>query len=114
MNRFPQSGCVFDWTKSADRHVARRLGETCHGSINELEGELNLAGAAGGAADQTEAGAAHGVGRQSEIDDVEDVEELRSEFEDAQFIFAAPAERSVLDQCDIEIVKGRSAEGVAA
>jgi hypothetical protein len=49
---------------------------TVRSTVDELEGELDLAGVAGGFADLAEAGAVEDVGGQAHVDDVEEVEEL--------------------------------------
>src|SRR5574337_819447 len=48
-------------------------------SIEQFERELKLTRRAGGAVDEAEAGAAHDVGRQAEINEIEDVEEFGTE-----------------------------------
>lgn len=84
------------------------------GSIDQLEGELDLAGGAGSMADDAEAAAQDSIGRQAEIDDVEDIEKFRAELEDAQFTLSPVANWGVLDQGNIELMKTGSAKGVAA
>ena len=62
-------------------------------------------------ADFAEAGAVEGVGWQAHIDDVEEVEELGPELQiDALGPAPAAAERGVLDEGEIEIVKGGATE----
>ena len=64
--------------------------------------------------DDAESRSPHGVRRQSEIDNVENVEEFRAKFQNAQLAFAAMAERCVFDQRHIEIAKAGAAKCVAA
>src|ERR1700722_20719324 len=82
-------------------------------SINQLQGELNLARGSGGAANFSEAGSLEGVSGQPHVDYVEDVEELRAKLQIQQLDSAgAPAEWRVLDERNIEIIIGRDAESV--
>lgn len=73
-----------------------------------------MAGRAGNLADGVEAGAKHGIGRQSEIDDIEDVEELGAKLQHAPFRIAAPAERSVLDQSEVQLVESWPAKAISS
>src|SRR5271165_2666939 len=82
--------------------------------INHFEGELNLAGSAGGLADFAKAGAVKSVGRQSHIHDIEEVEEFRAELQVHPLGAAgSAAEGRVLDKCKIEVMVSRTAKGVA-
>jgi len=78
----------------------------------EAQGELDLAGEPGGFAEDTEAGAEQGVRRQSEIHNIENVEELRAKLQDSPF-GAAAADRSVLDQSDIVLLEFGAAKSIA-
>src|SRR2546421_6589639 len=82
--------------------------------IDNFQRKLNLPRSACRAAYQSEAGAAHSVRGQSEIDDVEQIEKFGSKFQNAQLIFSAPPERSVFNQRKIKLMKRRPAERVAA
>src|SRR5512142_807571 len=73
-------------------------------SIDEFQGELNLSRGARGLADNPKPAAVHNVGRQSKIHDIEDVEELRTEFDGSQFRVAAASKGRVLDESDIEVM----------
>ena len=53
-------------------------------------------------------------GREAEIHDVENIEELRAELKRAQLGISSMTEWRVFDQRDIEIMKARSAKCVAA
>src|SRR5262249_30922625 len=63
-----------------------------------------------GLGNHSEAAAAQGVVRQPEINDVEQVEKLRPELQDAQLVLPAASERSVLNQAEIKIAIARPAE----
>src|ERR1039457_4090720 len=54
-------------------------GVSGHSSVQQFEGKLNLARRSRRPADQPETRPQHGIGRQSEIHQVEDVEDLRAE-----------------------------------
>src|SRR5579863_1522437 len=91
---------------------AQRSGEICGSSadrlVNELQGELNLAGCAGGTADLAEACSCQGIGRQAHIHNVEQVEELGAKLQIHQLDAArTPAERCALDQGKVEVIVGR-------
>lgn len=69
---------------------------------------------AGGLGDLAEAGAAYDVGRQAHIDNVEEVEEFATKLQiDPLCAALAPAEWRVLDEREVEVIVGRSAEGVS-
>src|SRR5215471_12826182 len=80
--------------------------------IDEFQRELNLPRGPRGLADDSEPAAVHDVGRQSKINDVEDVEELRAKFQRSHLSVSAVPDRRVLDDGDIEIVICRSAKRV--
>lgn len=63
--------------------------------------------------DDSKLAAAHRVGRNAEIDDVEDVEEFRAKLQYAKPAPAAMAERRVFDQCNIELMEGGAAKRAA-
>ena len=84
-------------------------------SIENLQRELNLPRGSGGSADLAEAGGEDGVGGQSHVDDVEEVEELGAELDVEEFAAAgAASDGGVFDQREIEVVVGGAAEGVSA
>jgi len=78
----------------------------------EVQGELDLAGRPGGFVDDTEARAEQGVRRQSEIHNIENVEELRAKLQDRPF-GAAVADGSVLDQSEIVLLEAGAAKSIA-
>ena len=82
-------------------------------SVNQLQGELNLARRSGGLADDAKAASAQNVGRQPEIYQVENIEELGAKFHRPQLRASPMPERSVFDQRDVEVLESRSAKGVA-
>src|ERR1700678_4148866 len=94
--------------------VSRSLSGHSNGEtslVNQLQGELDLPRRTGRAADFAEAGAHESVGRQSHIDDVEQVEDLGAKLQIQPLKAArAPAERRVLDQGKVVVVIGRPAE----
>jgi len=62
-----------------------------------------------------EAGAEDGVGGQSHVHDVEEVEELGVELDVEEFTSAgAAADWGVLDEREVEVIIGGAAKGVAA
>ena len=65
-------------------------------------------------ADNSEAAAAHDIGRQPEIDDVENVKKFGAKLEDGEFTISPVPEGSILDQGNVELMKTGSAKGVAA
>src|SRR5262249_26792032 len=83
-------------------------------SEDELEGELQLARSTCGPAIHSEARAAHDVGGQAEIHQVEGVEELGAKLQGDGFGVAAAREWCVLHQGDVEVAVAWSAEGVAS
>src|SRR5438477_11076334 len=82
-------------------------------SINQLQRELDLPRGACRLADNSEAGATNNVGRQSEIHDVEDIEEFGAKFEHCQLALGPASERGVLDQRHIKITIAWPTKGVA-
>src|SRR5258705_9431326 len=72
-------------------------------SINQLQRELYLPRRARRLADDPEATAKNNVGRQSEIHDVENIEEFGAKFEHCQLAVAPASDRRVLDQRHIKI-----------
>src|SRR3977135_2870044 len=83
-------------------------------SIDHFQGELDLARRAGGPADDAEAAAADDVGGQTEIDYVEDIEELGAKLQDREFAVSAMAEGGVLDQGRVKIAEAGGTKGAAA
>ena len=65
-------------------------------------------------ADHPEAAAHHDIGRQPEIDDIENVEKFGAKLEDAEFTISPVPDGSVLDQGNVVLMKTGSAKGVAA
>jgi hypothetical protein len=65
-------------------------------------------------ADHPEAASHHDIGRQPEIDDIENVKKFGAKLEDAEFTISPMSEGGVLDQGDVVLVKTGSAKGVAA
>jgi len=65
-------------------------------------------------ADDAEAGATHGVGRQAKVNDVEDIEEFRAKLQDAEFAAAAVAKGCVLDERNVELMEAGPTKRVAA
>ncbi len=82
-------------------------------SIDHFQGELDLARRAGGPADDAKAAAADDVGWQTEIDCVEDIEELGAKLQDRKFAVSAMAEGGVLDQGHVKIAEAGGAKGTA-
>ena len=64
-------------------------------------------------ANHAEAGAPHDIRGQSEIDQVENVEELAPELQGCRLTRAAMAERRVLDQRHVKAVESRTVESIA-
>ena len=91
---------------------AARLARPC-ALVDQLEGELHLTGRAGGAVDEAEAGAPHDIGRQSKVDQVEDIEDLSAELEGKRFPASPAAEGRVFGQRDVKIMEPRAAKGIA-
>src|SRR5208282_2728551 len=56
----------------------------------------------------------HDVGRQPEIDNIENVEKLSAKLEDGEFPISPVPEGRVLDQGNVELMKAGSAKSVAA
>ena len=83
--------------------------------IDEFERELNLPRVTGSLADFAKTGSVENIRRQAHVDDIEQVEELGAELQIHAFgSAAAPAKGRVFDDSEVEIVVGRSAEGVAS
>src|SRR5215472_1276064 len=82
--------------------------------VDHLQRKLNLPRRPRRFADDSKAAAADDIRRQSEIHDVEQIEELRAEFESAQFGVATVPEWSVFDQGEVEVVIAGTAENIAA
>lgn len=72
-----------------------------------------MARRAGSFAADAAAAAAYGIGRKPEINDVKYIEKFGAKFEDAKFTTATVAERRVLNQGGIELMKPGAAKGVA-
>src|SRR5262249_62267946 len=62
-------------------------------SKNQLQRKLNLPRGAGRVTNDAKPGSAYRIRRQPEIHNVEQIEKLRSEFQNAKFIFAATPKR---------------------
>jgi hypothetical protein len=74
-----------------------------------------LAGGAGGAADFAEAGTQQRVGRQTHVDDVEEVEEFSAKLQiETLNATRAAAKGRALDEGKIVVVISRPAEGVTS
>src|SRR6266496_4007858 len=80
--------------------------------VNHLQRELNLSRRSRGLADDSEPAAPHNVRRQSKIDNIEDVEELRSEFQRSQLCVSAMSERRVFNQRNVEVMESRPAKRI--
>ena len=64
-------------------------------------------------ANHAEAGAPHDIRGQSEIDQVENVEELAPELQGCRLTRASMAQRRVLDQRHVKAVESRTVESIA-
>ena len=82
-------------------------------SVDQFQRELNLARIARRLADDAEAAAADDVRRYAKIHGVEHVEEFSAKFHRPEFCVSAMAEWSIFHHREIDIVKTRSAEGIA-
>ena len=67
-----------------------------------------------GFADRAKPTAEHGIGRQAEIHDIENIEELRAKLQNSPLAIDSMSERRVLDQCEIKLMKAWSAKGIAS
>ncbi len=83
-------------------------------SVDNLHRELNLPRSPGSPTNNPEAAPAHNVRRQSEVHNIEDVEELRPELHSSEFRIPAMSEWSVFDDREIEIMIVRPSESVSA
>jgi hypothetical protein len=64
--------------------------------------------------DKTESAAVDDIGGQAEVHDIENIEELRAEFQSPEFSVATMSKRRIFDDREIEIVIGRTPEGVSS
>src|SRR4029077_8931946 len=78
------------------------------------QSELDLSGRTCRLADLSKPASEHRVGRQPEIHDVEDVEELRAKLHHPPLAVPAPAKWRVLDQRNVELMKARTSKRVAS
>jgi len=67
-----------------------------------------------GFADRAEATAEHGIGGQTEVHNVENIEELRTKLQNSPLAIGSTSERRVFDQCEIKLMKTWSAKGIAS
>ena len=81
--------------------------------INNFQGKLNLPRRSRGLADDAKSASVHNVRWQSEVHDVEDIEELGAELQSSEFAIAAMPEGRIFDHREIEAVERRSAKGVS-
>jgi hypothetical protein len=78
--------------------TAYSVGRLCRGLVEDLEGDLDLAGGAGGAVDDAEAWAEDDVGGEGGVDDVEGVEDLEAGVENDAFGLFGEADGGVFDE----------------
>ena len=83
-------------------------------SIEQLEGDLDLARGRSGLADDAEARANQDVGRQSKVNEVKNIEKLGAELERDGFKPTAVGKLCILGQRHVEVVKTGPPKGIAA
>src|SRR6516225_1496663 len=83
-------------------------------SVNELEGELDLARRPRCSGDDAEAGSSEDVVGKAEVHQVEYVEELGAKFQRGQLRVTPMSEGSVFDEGDVVVLKTGAAKGVAS
>src|SRR5271157_560621 len=83
-------------------------------SVDQFQRELDLPGGAGGLVDESESRSQYHIRGQAEIDEVENIEKLRAELQRRRFRIPPLSHRGIFDQGDIQVMKVRPAERVAA
>src|SRR6478736_4140726 len=96
--------------------MSSKIGDirTPSSSINQLQRKLYLPRRPRSLADNPEPTPAQNIGRQPEIHQVKNIEELRTKFQCSQLRISPTAERRVLDQRNVVLLKTGPADSVAS